>query len=109
MPIHWGRPDVVRQASYGQLLSGNIPDKTAHDVYTFDAEAGDSIHIDGPDCDIGSGDKQMDLNVARSDGTKLFELDCAPGGFPVQEAGAYEVTVNDVDHGPGSYRFRLQK
>ncbi len=53
VPIRFERHDVVSQTSYGQTISGSIPDTATHDVYQFTAQAGDSLHIFGSGCNIG--------------------------------------------------------
>lgn len=109
MPIRFERHDVVSQTSYGQTLSGSIPDQATHDVYQFTAQAGDSLHIFGSGCNIGPENSIIGL----ADGTGKPvgpALDCTSNsGFIVQTAGTYELVVNFSNVGPFNYQFVLQK
>jgi hypothetical protein len=110
VPIRFQRQDVVAHARYGQTLSGTIPATAAHDVYEFDAQAGDIVHISGPGCDIGSDTHEMTLGFTKSDGTPYQgTLDCTDGTRNViDEAGTYRIVVNFANRGPGRYSFVLR-
>ena len=109
LPIRFQRHDVVSQTSYGQTLSGSIPDYASHDVYQFSAQAGDSLHIDGSGCSIGPANSIIGL--ADSAGKPVGPaLDCTPNSaYVIQTAGIYELIVNFSDVGPFTYQFVLQK
>ena len=109
VPIRFDRHDVVSQISYGQTLSGSIPDTATHDVYQFTGQAGDSIHISGSGCNIGP-DNSI-IGFADSTGKPVGPaLDCVPNtGYVLQTSGTYELIVNFSNVGPFSYQFVLQK
>ncbi len=111
VPIRFQRRDVVAHAAYGQPLSGDIPQTAAHDVYTFDAQAGDVVHIFGPGCDIGQDNREMTLGFRKADGTPSGGiLDCTQGTQNlIHDTGTYEIVVNFANRGPGRYSFVLQK
>ena len=111
VPIRFQRRDVVAHAGYGQTLSGSIPSTAAHDVYEFDAQAGDIVHISGPGCDIGSDTHEMTVGFTKADGTPYQgTLDCTDGTKNlINDAGTYRVVVNFANRGPGKYSFVLQK
>ena len=110
VPVRFQRKDVVAHAAYGQKLSGNIPQTAAHDVYLFDAHAGDLVHISGPGCDIGPPGTEMTLGTQTEDGKPAGEvLDCTSGRSQIMRSGTYKIIVNFADRGPGSYSFVLQK
>jgi hypothetical protein len=126
--IEFVRPDVVRQAKYGEELSGYIPQTAAQDVYLFHANAGDWVIISGHGCDIGNPAGPMEIWLGSDTrpygqigrGTALFYMDCSQGSgdqqiptcpAPVAEpcgSGMYALVVNSYDHGPGKYHFVLQ-
>jgi hypothetical protein len=109
IPIRFDRHDVVSQTSYGQTLSGSIPDTATHDVYQFTAQAGDAIHIYGSGCNIGP-DNSI-IGFADATGKPVGPaLDCTPNsGYVIQTTGSYELIVNFSNVGPFSYQFVLQK
>ena len=111
VPIRFQRRDVVAHATYGQTLSGDIPQTAAHDVYTLDAQAGDFVHIFGPGCDIGQDEHELTLGFRKADNTAYGgTLDCSQGTQNViQESGTYEIVVNFANRGPGRYSFVLQQ
>ncbi|MGA7987592.1 MAG: VWD domain-containing protein [Candidatus Dormiibacterota bacterium] len=109
VPIRFERHDVVSQTSYGQTLSGSIPDTATHDVYQFTAQVGDSLHIFGSGCNIGPANSIVGL--ADSTGKPVGPaLDCTPNsGYVIQTAGTYELIVNFSNVGPFTYQFVIQK
>jgi hypothetical protein len=111
LTVRFQRRDVVARATYGQTLSGMIPQTAAHDVYEFDSHAGDAVHISGPACDIGSGTHEMTVGFTKADGTPYEGvLDCTnDSANPIQETGTFRVIVNFANRGPGRYTFVLQK
>ena len=109
IPIRFERHDAVSQTSYGQTLSGSIPDYATHDVYQFSAQAGDSLHIYGSGCYIGPDNSIIGL--ADATGKPVGPaLDCTPNsGFVIQTTGTYELIVNFSTVGPFTYQFVVQK
>jgi hypothetical protein len=109
VPIRFERHDVVSQASYGQTLSGSIPDQATHDVYDFSAQAGDVIHIFGSGCTIGPANSIV--GVADATGKPVgAALDCTANSESViQQSGTYELVVNFSNVGPFTYQFVIQK
>ncbi len=124
VPIAIERGDVVRPAAYGQTLSGSIPDIASHDVYTFTAQAGDIISIQGAGCTsalgpAGTPSGQGWVGIALANGTELATIDCSAayaippagnyGTLTIPPSGTYELVVNDFNGGPFSYQFTFQK
>jgi hypothetical protein len=108
VPIRFDRHDQTFQTSYGQTLSGYIPDQATRDIYVFGATAGDIIHLYGAGCTIGPVNALVGLAMA--DGTPVVAIDCSQGNaFTIQQTGSYELVVNSDAVGPFSYRFILQK
>ncbi|MGA8016594.1 MAG: VWD domain-containing protein, partial [Candidatus Dormiibacterota bacterium] len=123
VPITFERGDVVRQAAYGQTLSGDIPDFGSHDVYTFTADGGDLVQIKGPGCSFTPGSAGNegtgvgDVLIFDTAGHRLGSMDCGtegntgwwqipptgstpfPGvaGTPVPAVATYELVVNGQD------------
>lgn len=113
--IQFERHDQVFQTSYGQTISGYIPDVATHDVYVFTAQAGDVVHISGSGCNVASyGSAQqsspIDVSLDDSAGKGIIGLDCTPNSnYSIQSTATYEIVVNEPEHGPGSYEFVIQK
>ena len=109
VPIRFQRADVVSQAAYGQTITGTIPMVAAHDVYRFDAKAGDQLHLFGAGCNVGPQNSAVGLQKA--DGMPVGPvLDCTPQSeYLVQASGSYQLVVNFTNAGPFSYSFMLQK
>ena len=109
VPIRFERHYVVSEASYGQTLSGSIPDQATHDVYDFSAQAGDVIHIFGSGCTIGPANSIV--GVADATGKPVgAALDCTANSESViQQSGTYELVVNFSNVGPFTYQFVIQK
>ncbi len=115
VPIRFERPDVVRHTSYGQTLSGTIPMTAAHDVYTFQARAGDIVRINGPGCSLGFAHPQTvgqqdNVNIMSTSGQSVVLLGCEGGlTIAIPTTGTYEAVVNFANTGPLHYHFVLQK
>ena len=109
LPIRFERHDVITQASYGETLSGSIPDQATHDVYQFSAQAGDAVHIFGSGCNIGP--QNSIIGFADATGKPVGPaLDCTQTSeYVIPMAGTYELVVNFPNVGPFSYQFVLQK
>ncbi len=109
IPIRFDRHDVVSQASYGQTISGSIPDQATHDVYQFTGQAGDAVHVFGSGCTLGPANSI--IGFADAAGKPVGPaLDCtANSGYILQQSGTYELIVNFSDVGPFTYQFVLQK
>jgi von Willebrand factor type D domain len=109
VPIRFERHDMVFQTSYGQSVSGSIPDMATHDVYEFTAQAGDVIHIFGSGCNIGPPNSIVGL--ADSSGKPVgAALDCTENSESnIPGPGTYELIVNFPNVGPFAYQFTLQK
>lgn len=117
IPIRFLRPDNVRQISYGSSVSGTIDQQGAHDVYQFQAHAGDIITLTGTGCTV-AGANGLDVQVssthdipaqngvgARKD---IFGIDCGQK-WQVKLTDTYSMTVNWENEPPFSYRFQLEK
>jgi len=109
VPIRFERHDVVSQTSYGQTISGSIPDQATHDVYQFTAQAGDVIHIFGSGCTIGPDNSIIGLADATGKPVGAA-LDCTQNSeSSIPASGTYELVVNFSNVGPFTYQFVLQK
>jgi hypothetical protein len=109
IPIRFERHDVVSQTSYGQTISGSIPDQAMHYVYQFSAQAGDIIHIFGSGCNIGPDNSIIGLADATGKPVGAA-LDCTQNSeSALPQAGTYELVVNFSNVGPFAYQFVLQK
>jgi hypothetical protein len=110
LAIHFESPDVVTQTSYGQTISGSIPDQATHDIYQFSGQAGDIVHIFGSGCDIGPPNAIVGLVDASGNPVGRFALDCTENGqATLPDSGMYELIVNFSNVGPYTYQFVLQK
>ena len=115
VPIRFERHDQVFQTSYGQAISGNIPDPATHDVYVFTAQLGDVVHISGAGCNVaafGSVQQSSPIYVSLDDsaGKGIIGLDCTQNSsYSIQGTATYEIVVNEPEHGPGAYQFVIQK
>jgi hypothetical protein len=105
VPLHFLRHDRVQAVKYGDILSGNIEQKGAHDLYTFTANAGDIIQISGPGCALNS----MFTGIIGPGGWDMLGPDCRQGnGKKIEKSGTYTLMVNYGDGGPGTYQFVFQ-
>jgi hypothetical protein len=108
VPIRFDRHDQTFHTSYGQTLSGDIPDQATRDIYIFNATAGDILHLYGNGCTIGPANSNVGLDKAA--GTPVIAIDCSQGNaYTIQQTGTYELVVNNTPVGPYSYHFVLQK
>ncbi|MFI5285402.1 MAG: VWD domain-containing protein [Candidatus Dormibacteria bacterium] len=110
VPIRFDRRIQTFQTSYGQALSGTIPDQATEDRYLFNAKAGDIIHLGGAGCTVGPQSTWVELET--SGGSTLRGLNCPTDGtndlYEFQQSGSYMLVVNDVPLGPFEYHFVLQ-
>lgn len=105
VPIRFIRHDRVGTIKYGDIVSGNIEQRGAHDRYMFQATAGDVIQIYGPGCDLGS----MFLSFVDADGHDVLGPICRQGfASEMPKSGTYTLLVNSDDGGPGQYHFVFQ-
>lgn len=117
LPIRYVRADIVRQISYGASASGTIEQMAAHDVYQFQAHAGDIVTLGGGGCKVaganGLGVQVISMHdIPAQNGVAAhkdsFVLDCGEK----QQAhltDTYSLTVNWENQPPFSYQFQLQK
>lgn len=99
-------------------MSGTIPETAAHDVYTFQAHAGDIIELGGSGCIVHPPDNPFSVEVIStheipaSGGVQAHkdqvEMDC---GSPqqLQLSDTYEIVVNWINVGLFPYQFQLLK
>jgi hypothetical protein len=105
VPIRFLRHDRVAAIKYGDIVSGTIDQRGAHDVYTFTAQAGDFIQISGKGCELSG----MFTGIAGPDGGDTLGPICREGTtYKIPKAGTYKLLVNYDDKGPGKYQFVFQ-
>lgn len=104
VPIRFVRHDRVATIKYGDIVSGNIDEKAAHDVYEFSAQAGDLIQISGKGCELS-----MFTAIVSSEGWEILGPGCREGtAYKVPKTGTYKLRINSDEHGPGKYQFVFQ-
>ncbi|HKW00706.1 MAG TPA: VWD domain-containing protein [Vicinamibacterales bacterium] len=104
VPIRFVRHDRVATIKYGDIVSGNIEEKAAHDVYTFDAQEGDLIRISGKGCELN-----MFTAIVSSEGWENLGPGCREGTvYRIPKAGTYKLRINSDERGPGKYQFVFQ-
>jgi von Willebrand factor type D domain len=118
LPIRVVRPDVVSQISYGQSVSGTISETAAHDVYTFQAHAGDIIELGGSGCIVHPPNNPFPVEVIStheipaSEGVPAHKdqvpMDCG-SPWSLQLSDTYEIIVNAINVGGFQYQFQLLK
>jgi len=105
VPIRFVRHDRTQALKYGDIVSGTIDQRAAHDVYTFTAHAGDIVQIAGKGCELSG----MFTSIIDADGHDMLGPDCREGnGKKLQKDGTYTLLVNSGDGGPGTYQFVFQ-
>lgn len=104
VPIRFVRHDRVATIKYGDIVSGNIEQRAAHDVYTFTAQAGDIIQISGKGCVLN-----MFTAVLSPEGFSSLGPMCRDGtAYKFAKAGTYRLLINSDEGGPGKYQFVFQ-
>jgi von Willebrand factor type D domain len=105
VPIRFVRHDRVGSVKYGDIVSGNIEQRGAHDRYAFTAQSGDVIQIYGPGCDLGN----MFISFVDAAGHDALGPICREGfATKIRQSGTYTLLVNSGDGGPGAYHFVFQ-
>jgi hypothetical protein len=105
LPIHFVRHDRVKAIAYGAIVSGTIEQPGAHDVYTFQAKAGDIIQVAGKGCELNN----MFMSVIYPSGSDVLGPACREGAVTkVFNDGTYQLVVNFANVGTGHYQFVFQ-
>jgi von Willebrand factor type D domain len=106
IPIRFVRPNHRQSVAYGQMVSGNIEQRAARDIYTWTAHAGDLIVLSGEGCDLG----WMGTDIIDPEGHDFLGPSCRVGtDYKVSENGTYQLIVNSLDSpSPGPYHFVFQ-
>ncbi len=105
VPIRFLRHDRIGTIKYGDMVSGNIDQKAAHDLYTFSAQAGDLIQVSGKVCDLSG----MFTGIVSPDGSDALGPMCREGTtYKIPKTGTYKLLINYDDGGPGKYQFVFQ-
>jgi hypothetical protein len=105
VPIRFLRHDRVKTIKYGDIVSGNIDQKAAHDLYSFTAKAGDLIQVSGKGCQL----PDMFTGIVSAEGWDALGPGCRDGTvFKIPKDGTYQLLVNYGDRGPGTYQFVFQ-
>ncbi len=105
VPIRFVRHDRVQAIKYGDIVSGNIEQRAAHDLYTFTANAGDLVQISGKGCELN----RMFTAIIDPEGHDILGPDCREGNAKkIEKDGTYTLLVNADDGGPGKYQFVFQ-
>ncbi len=108
IPVRFVRPDRRQQISYGQMVSGNIEQWAAHDVYTWTGKAGDLIVLSGQGCDM-----KFFTSIIDPDGHDFMGPSCREGTYwKIPKDGVYQLVVNGGEWAhaavTGSYHFVFQ-
>jgi hypothetical protein len=104
IPIRFVRHDRVQAIKYGDIVSGNIDQRAAHDVYTFTAKAGDLVQLAGKGCQL-----TVFTAIIDSAGHDILGPDCREGNVhKIVKDGTYSLLINSGDGGPGKYQFVFQ-
>jgi hypothetical protein len=106
IPIRFVRPNHRQSMAYGQMVSGNIEQRAARDIYTWTAHAGDVIVLSGEGCDLG----WMGTDIIDPEGHDFLGPSCRVGtDYKVSENGTYQLIVNSLESpSPGPYHFVFQ-
>ena len=105
VPIRFLRHDRTAAIKYGDIVSGNIDQKGAHDLYTFTAQAGDLIQVSGKGCELSG----MFTGIVSPDGWDTIGPICRDGTtYKIPKTGTYTLLINYDDKGPGTYQFVFQ-
>jgi large repetitive protein len=100
-------PDVViTQLELNRTISGAIVDKGEQHIYTFAGNAGQQLFYDS------MGRDYLSLKLLDPAGNTIFtdytNSDRGPDqGFTLTATGTYQVVVDGIGEGTGSYQFRL--
>jgi von Willebrand factor type D domain len=101
VPINVVRPDHVRTIKYGQAAAGRIETPGVHDVFTFDAKAGDVVRISGEGCDV-----PLVVGIVDPNGHDFLGPGCRSGTDTVLRMdGKYQLVINATDSATGVYHF----
>ena len=104
VPIRFIRHNRTATIKYGDIVSGNIEQKAAHDVYAFTAKAGDLIQLFGKGCEL-----DMFTSIIDPDGHDFLGPGCRSGDVSkLSKDGTYKLVINSGDGGPGKYQFVFQ-
>jgi hypothetical protein len=108
VPVRIVHPDRHEEISYGQMIQGNIDEWAAHDVYAWNAKAGDVVVLAGQGCSL-----PVFTVVLDPAGHDRLGPSCRPEDvFKVPEDGRYQLIVNGAEdaHAPitGPYHFVFQ-
>lgn len=105
IPIRFVRHTRRQAISYGQMVSGNIEHRAAHDVYTWTGDAGDLVLVSGAGCDMPN----QITDIIDPEGHDALGPLCRAGTvYKLPERGTYQLIVNSFDNGPGPYHFVFQ-
>lgn len=105
IPIRFVRPTRRQPVSYGQMVSGNIEHRAAQDIYTWTGEAGDLVLLSGSGCDLG----WLITDTLDPEGHDALGPNCRAGTvYKLPERGTYQLIINSMNTGPGSYHFVFQ-
>ena len=108
IPVRFVRPDRRQQISYGQMVSGNIEQWAAHDVYTWTGKAGDLIVLSGKGCDL-----KFFTAILDPEGHSILGPSCRTGTYwKLPRDGTYQLVVNSGEwahaEAIGPYHFVFQ-
>jgi hypothetical protein len=100
-------PDVSTAVSVGDTFAGELTAAGEHDLFTFNAVAGDVVFLDGRTA-CGA---QVAYGLLSPSGTQLGGLPyvCDDlGPVTLVETGAHTISVESYAGGRGAYEIRLQ-
>ncbi len=105
LELRFLRPDRTGTVVNNSVVMGRIETRAVHDVYSFEAHAGDVIRVAGEGCDTGS----LVLGVVLPTGSDTLGPSCRSGtDMRLTQDGTYRLVVNAADGGPDAYHFVFQ-
>ena len=105
VPIRVVRPDRRTAVKYGDVISGRIDTRGAHDVFSFEGHEGDVLRFSGEGCSLDG----LVVGIIAPKGGDALGPSCRAGtDFVLQQTGTHQIVINSSDGGEGPYHFLLQ-
>jgi len=105
VPIRVLRPDRRSAVKYGDVISGRIETRGAHDLYSFEGHEGDVLRFSGEGCLLDG----LVVAIIAPRGWDALGPSCRGGSdFVLRETGTHQILINSTDGAEGPYHFLLQ-
>jgi hypothetical protein len=105
VPIRVVRPDRRSAVKYGDVISGRIETRGAHDLYSFEGQEGDVLRFSGEGCLLD----RLVVAIIAPRGWDALGPGCRAGSdFVLRETGTHQILINSTDGAEGPYHFLLQ-